>query len=175
MVNLYAARATAAGARSRRFTLADLPGYGFARGGEAARREFDSLTRSFFDRLVLDPERDSGPDRTRLAGAVLVVDGRHPGLESDLAALAWLLGLGPPTVVVTTKNDRQSGNVQRALRVRHERALEGPILPVSSRTGAGLPAVRAALGGMLTPSGRARPDETGGATMGVRRSGGSRR
>ena len=51
--------------------------------------------------------------------------------------------------MVTTKNDRQSGNVQRALRSRHERALERPILPISSRTGVGVPAVRAALGGML--------------------------
>lgn len=149
MVNLYAGHTAAPGARSRRFTLADLPGYGFARGGETARREFDTLTRSFFRRLVGDPERECGPDETRLAGAILVVDGRHPGLASDLAALTWLLGLGPPIVVVTTKNDRQSGNVQRALRSRHERALERPILPISSRTGVGVPAVRAALGGML--------------------------
>ena len=149
MVNLYTGRAVAAGARSRRFTLADLPGYGFARGGATARREFDALTRSFFRRLALDPERECRPDEAQLAGAILAVDGRHPGLASDVAALAWLADLGPPTVVVTTKNDRQSGNVQRALRSRHERALERPILPVSSRTGAGVPAVRAALAGML--------------------------
>ena len=152
MVNLYAARGTAAGGRARRFTLADLPGYGFARGGAAARREFDSLTRSFFRRLVLDPDDECRPGETRLAGAILVVDGRHPGLASDLAALAWLLGLGPPTIVVTTKNDRQSGNVQRALRSRHERALERPILPISSKTGAGVPAVRTALGALLAPA-----------------------
>ena len=149
MVNLYAARSAAAGARSRRFTLADLPGYGFARGGGAARREFDALTRNFFHRLALNPEADCGPGETRLVGALLVVDGRHPGLESDLAALAWLLGLGPPVAVVTTKNDRQSGNVQRALRVHHERALERTVLPVSSRTGVGVPAVRAAVSAML--------------------------
>ena len=150
MVNLYAVRTATAGARSRRLTLADLPGYGFARGGATARREFDALTRSFFRRLVRDPEPVRGPDETRLAGAILVVDGRHPGLESDLAALAWLLGLGPPVAVVATKNDRQSGNAQRALRSRHERALERPVLPVSSKTGAGVPAVRAAVGAMLT-------------------------
>ncbi len=152
MVNLYAARTAAAGMRALRFTLADLPGYGFARGGETARREFDALTRSFFRRLVRDPERDCGPDETRLAGAILVVDGRHPGLESDLAALAWLLGLGPPVTVVTTKNDRQSGNVQRVLRSRHERSLERSVLPVSSKTGAGVNAVRTALGAMLNPA-----------------------
>ena len=149
MVNLYAVRAAAAGVRSQRFTLADLPGYGFARGGATARHEFDSLTRSFFSRLVPDPERDCGPDETRLAGAILVVDGRHPGLESDLAALAWLLDFGPPSLVVTTKNDRESGNVQRALHSRHERVLERTVLPVSSKTGAGVPAVRTAVGGML--------------------------
>ena len=152
MVNLYAVRTAAAGARTRRFTLADLPGYGFARGGSAARREFDALTRSFFSRLVRDPERDCGPDETRLAGTILVVDGRHPGLDGDLAALAWLLGLGPPVAVVTTKNDRQSGNAQRALPGRHERALERSVLPVSSKTGAGVPAVRTAVGGMLNPA-----------------------
>ncbi len=150
MVNLYALRTAAAGARSRRFTLADLPGYGFARGGQTARREFDALTRSFFRRLVLDPASDGGPGETRLAGALLVVDGRHPGLESDLAALEWLLGLGPPVAVVTTKNDRQSGNAQRAMHSRHERVLERPVLPVSSKTGTGVPAVRAAVAAMLT-------------------------
>ena len=154
MVNLYAVRAVAGGARARRFTLADLPGYGFARGGEAARREFDSLTRSFFSLLARDPKHDCGPDELRLAGAILVVDGRHPGLGSDLAALAWLLGLGPPVAVVTTKNDRQSGNAQRALRSRHERAIERPILAVSSKTGTGMPAVRTALGAMLIPADR---------------------
>ena len=151
MVNLYAGHtAVAPGARSRRFTLADLPGYGFARGGETARREFDALTRSFFRRLVARiPNASAGPTRRGW---------RERYSSSTAGTRAWRAisphwrgcsDLGPPIIVVTTKNDRQSGNVQRALRSRHERALERPILAVSSRTGVGVPAVRAALGGML--------------------------
>src|SRR4051812_11297374 len=71
--------------------LVDLPGYGYARGRDAAR-EFDAVTRAFFDRVRLTADATSGvrgvrgvrvqPDRV----ALLVVDARHPGLERDIAA-----------------------------------------------------------------------------------------
>ena len=57
------------------FYLVDLPGYGFARGGSD---DFQAITRAFF-----------GQDRLDLA-ALLIVDSRHPGLQSDSAAWRWL-------------------------------------------------------------------------------------
>ncbi len=150
LVNLYAVRAVpAAGRRALRLTLADLPGYGFARGGSQARREFETVVRDFFDQATARAATPHRPGAPFLAGAVLLIDGRHAGLDSDLAAHAWLVEQGYRSIVVTTKNDRLSRSVQARTRRAHEAALGQAVLPVSSRTGDGLAAVRAAVGSML--------------------------
>ena len=149
LVNLYGVRTVpAAGRRAMRSTLADLPGYGFARGGPAARHEFETIVRDFFAQATVraEPRRPSDP---RLAGVILLVDGRHPGLDSDLAAHAWLAEQGYESVVVTTKNDRMSRSAQARARRAHEAALGRPVLPASGKTGAGVTAVRTAVGQML--------------------------
>ncbi len=150
LVNLYAVRAVpAAGRRAMRLTLADLPGYGFARGGTQARREFEVIVQDFFEQATGRTAASRRRSDPRLAGVVLLLDGRHAGLDSDVAAHAWLAEHGYPSVVVTTKNDRLSRSGQaRALRA-HEAALGRPVLAVSSRTGAGVPAVRTAVGSLL--------------------------
>ena len=149
LVNLYAVRAVPApGRRTTRVTLADLPGYGFARGGSQARREFEVIVRDFFEQAAAGTGPQ--PGAPRLAGVILLVDGRHPGLDSDLAAHAWLDEQGCETIVVTTKNDRQSRSAQARARREHEAALGRTVLPVSSKTGAGIPAVRMAVGSLLT-------------------------
>ena len=146
LVNLYAVRAVpAAGRRALRLTLADLPGYGFARGGSQARREFEAIVRDFFEQVTA-PARPGAP---RLAGVILLIDGRHPGLDSDLAAHAWLAGQGRASIVVTTKNDRLPRGARARAHRAHEAALGRRVLPVSSRTGAGIAAVRAAVGSLL--------------------------
>ncbi len=150
LVNLYAVRAvTAAGRRAVRLTLADLPGYGFARGGAQAQREFAVTVRDFFEQAAARRKSPPATGLPYLAGVILLLDGRHPGLDSDLAAHAWLVQQGYPTVVVTTKNDRMSRSAQSRTRHAHEAALGHAVLPVSSRTGAGVPAVRTAVGSML--------------------------
>ena len=164
LVNLYAVRVVpAAGRRAVRSTLADLPGYGFARGGAAARREFEAIVRDFFRQVTVpaaSPRRAAAP---HLAGVILLVDGRHAGLDSDLAADAWLAGQGFVRIVVTTKNDRLSSSARAAARRAHEAALGHPVFPVSSKTGAGISAVRTAVGSMLDAAttatgGQAKPD-----------------
>ncbi|MDE2904776.1 MAG: 50S ribosome-binding GTPase [Acidobacteriota bacterium] len=151
LVNLYAVRVVpAAGRRTMRSTLADLPGYGFARGGPEARREFETIVRDFFEQATLPTVSPRGPTAPRLAGVILLVDGRHPGLASDAAAQAWLAEQGHRSIIVTTKNDRMSRSAQARARRGHEAALGGPVLPVSSRTGAGVSAVRTAVGQMLS-------------------------
>jgi GTP-binding protein len=108
------------------FYLVDLPGYGYARGGDASAREFQAITGTYFG--------VSG----RIAGVFHLIDSRHPGLESDLQAWKWLGSLGVPSIVVATKVDKLS----RADRVRHLKELErlhaGPVLGVSIQTGEGL-------------------------------------
>ena len=136
LLNVYRLH-TGGGARKRTdMTLVDLPGYGYARGGERARQGFDALTREFFDRAVLDaPDARSGA--FRLVMVVLVVDARHPGLEPDLSTRAWVAKRSFPLTVVCTKIDRlKRTERERALRA-HEDAL-GRLIPVSTKTGAGV-------------------------------------
>ena len=152
LVNLYAVRAVPSpGRRVMRLTLADLPGYGFARGGSQARREFEVIVRDFFEQAAAPAVPARGPEPPRLAGVILLADGRHPGLDSDLAAHAWLAEQGHSSVVVTTKNDRLSRSAQARAQRAHEAALGRAVLPVSSKTGDGLSAVRTAVGALLVP------------------------
>ena len=132
-------------ARGPAFYLVDLPGYGYARGGDAAGREFRQLAEAYFARGLCLPERlgavppaaGRGVPRKELA-AVLLVDARHPGLEADLSAWEWLQAQPIPTAVVATKVDK----LTHAERVRHSRELDslfaGPVRLVSSHTGEGL-------------------------------------
>ena len=107
------------------FFLVDLPGYGYARGGDASAREFQAITGAYFT-------------RGGKAGVFALVDSRHPGLESDLNAWRWLESLDIPRSVVATKVDKLS----RADRTRHLKELErlhaSPVLGVSVQTGEGL-------------------------------------
>ena len=123
--------------------LIDLPGYGYARGGSAANGGFDRLTLRYFN---TDPNETSDrAGRTGPAGAVLLVDARHPGLESDRDALDWLRELDLPVVVAATKADRLKASARRAALRAHEMALGRPALPISAKLGDGLPAFWTAL------------------------------
>jgi GTP-binding protein len=108
--------------------LVDLPGYGYARGGDASAAEFNRLTEAYFER---------GRDGTRIA-VLLLVDARHPGLESDAEAWGWLQSKPCSRGIVGTKVDK----LTRAERARHGRELESlfdaPVSLVSAQTGEGL-------------------------------------
>ena len=117
--------------------LVDLPGYGYARarsgaGSAEARRqesteEFDRLIEAYFARAAKKP-----------IGSLLLVDSRHPGLESDLEAWNWLKTQPGSHGIVGTKVDK----LTRAERVRNSRQLESlfdvPVLLVSAQNGVGL-------------------------------------
>ena len=116
--------------------LLDLPGYGYARAPkgargatspEAARRasqtEFEAIVRAVF---------------ARQPAGLLLVDSRHPGLETDRAAWQWIREASGEAAVVATKIDKLGrGERIRALRA-FESVLETSVLPVSAVTGEGL-------------------------------------
>jgi GTP-binding protein len=108
--------------------LVDLPGYGYARGGDASAAEFGRLTDAYFARA------ESGVG----IGVLLLVDSRHPGLQSDLDTWRWLQQQPCPCGVIGTKVDK----LTRAERARHTRELESsfdvPVPLVSADTGEGL-------------------------------------
>ena len=105
--------------------LVDLPGYGYARGGDASAQEFNRLADKYFD-------------RPGYRGVLLLVDSRHPGLESDMDAWRWLETQPWPRGVIGTKVDK----LTRAERARHGKKLETlfdiPVPLVSATTGEGL-------------------------------------
>jgi GTP-binding protein len=116
--------------------LLDLPGYGYARAPkgargaispEAARRasqdEFEAIVRAVF---------------ARAPAGLLLVDARHPGLETDRAAWQWIREAAGEAAVVATKIDKLGrGERIRALRA-FESVLATSVLPVSAVTGEGL-------------------------------------
>jgi GTP-binding protein len=124
------------------FHLIDLPGYGYARasrpapgmqrsareGREAASKTFEALTSAYFERAGAGV----------IAGALLLVDSRHPGLPADVQAWNWLGGYGVPRLAVATKLDK----LTRAERQRHlnelARIFEGSVTAVSAASGEGL-------------------------------------
>lgn len=115
---------------SRPLYLVDLPGYGYARGGDQTAREFNRLAEAYFARAVDQP-----------IGVLLLVDSRHPGLDSDLDAWAWARSLPCPSAVIGTKVDK----LTRASRTRHAREFESlfqqPVPLVSVMDGEGLDAL----------------------------------
>ena len=132
LLNVYRLRMALAGRPALGVSLVDLPGYGYARGPRETQHDFEALTTRFFTAMV-DSPAPPGAGRAGgawLAGAVLVVDARHPGLPADQAARDWLLGRGCPLVIVATKGDRLSRAAGRRAASAHETALERPVIPV---------------------------------------------
>jgi GTP-binding protein EngB required for normal cell division len=87
-----------------------------------------------------EAERRRGPAslESRPRAVLLLVDARHPGLDSDVAAAQWLEGIGCERRIVATKVD----TLTRAERMRNLRKLELTFgmaaLPVSAESGEGL-------------------------------------
>jgi GTP-binding protein len=119
--------------------LVDLPGYGYARGGQASAQEFLALTRAYFRQDRPDGrERKNTPAAPVPMAAVLLVDARHPGLKTDIEAWHWLRETVAETAVVATKIDKLAhGERIRAMR-ELESVHEHSVLPVSAVTGEGL-------------------------------------
>ncbi len=73
-----------------------------------------------------------------LAGCVLAIDARHPGLVSDVEALRWLGTLAVPLVLVATKADKLSQAERARLKRECEEHFGVRPLVVSALKGDGL-------------------------------------
>lgn len=111
------------------FYLVDLPGYGYARGGDRAAEEFDVLTKEYFD---------SRGTQRRLAGVLHVIDARHPELAQDLDAHRWVAQTGLPVAVVATKLDKLKQSDRAVLLRLLADQYDTEILTTSSADGTGL-------------------------------------
>jgi GTP-binding protein len=134
------------------FHLVDLPGYGYARAPRQARggqksaegrrrvetEAFETLAQDYFGDRAGQARVDRKGRRPAAFAVLLLVDGRHPGLESDLRAHDWLAALNVPMGVVATKMDKLTRAERSRAQHAFERAFTAPVLPVSAATGEGM-------------------------------------
>ena len=138
-----------------RTTFVDLPGYGYARGGSKTNHLFEELTTDFFTRMVsAQKSENTGTVTPFISGIILLVDIRHPGLESDQETKSWLTANGYPLIIVATKIDKLSRSQLSQTHRKHELCLESRVLPVSNKTTEGISPVRLAIINLLKESSR---------------------
>jgi GTP-binding protein len=82
--------------------LIDLPGYGFARAGKAARAGYRRLITRYLR------------ERPGLAGVVWLLDVRHPPSRDDREIQELLIASGRPVLAVLTKADKLTRSAQAA-------------------------------------------------------------
>lgn len=107
----------------------DLPGYGFARTGKAARAGFRALLEGVVAK------------RPSLTGVVWLLDARHPPSKDDLAMRELLAVSGRPVLAVLTKADKLGrGGQQEALAARARELGMAPdeLILTSGTTGLGM-------------------------------------
>lgn len=148
LANVYRVEVDAVG--THRLYLVDLPGYGYARGGEQGARELADVAEAYFA-----ARRSRAGRRAPSPGAVLLlVDARHPGLAPDRHAYEWLQRMGAAPHLAATKIDKLS-RAERARNLRElERAFGVAPLAVSARTGEGLEDVWTLIAGLARGTGR---------------------
>jgi GTP-binding protein len=109
--------------------LIDLPGYGFARAGKAARAGYRSLITRYLR------------ERSTLSGVVWLLDVRHPPSRDDREIQELLIASGRPVLAVLTKGDKLTQSA-RATRTRELAAAlelqQDQVQLTSSTTGLGL-------------------------------------
>ena len=150
LINIYSLRLSwTSRQKQTQMTFADLPGYGFTRGGTKARLEFSTMTEEFFNQLSQPSTSQTSTNKSWLSGVILFLDGRHPGLEIDLTAYEWLSDKKLSTIVVTTKNDRMTRNEQSKANKDHELAVDRPVIVSSSRSGVGIRKVWTSIQGLI--------------------------
>ena len=87
------------------FYIVDLPGYGFARAGKAARAGYRRLVTRYLG------------ERQSLAGVVWLLDVRHDPSKDDLEIQRLLVSSGRPVLAALTKGDKL-GRAARMARAR---------------------------------------------------------
>jgi GTP-binding protein len=132
----------------------DLPGYGYARGGDDSATELAAVAKAYFehrDSRVAGRDSDDPADSTnrepRTANrggermnraTLLLIDSRHPGLQSDIDAARWFDSFGVVRHVIATKIDKLSRSERGRSLKELERIFGSTPLPVSAAGGEGL-------------------------------------
>jgi GTP-binding protein len=86
---------------NHKWSLVDLPGYGFAKAAKAEKFDFNKLVGDYLEH------------RENLRRVFVLIDSRLTPQRIDLDFIAWLGGTGAPFTLVFTKIDKQSATKTR--------------------------------------------------------------
>jgi len=86
---------------NHKWSLVDLPGYGFAKAAKSEKFDFNKLVGDYLEH------------RENLRRVFVLIDSRLPPQRIDLDFIAWLGGIGTPFTLVFTKIDKQSATKTR--------------------------------------------------------------
>ncbi len=114
------------------FYLVDMPGFGYAKQSKSERMDWALVAERYF------------LERKELQGIGLLIDSRHPELESDMMVLRWFMENRLPFFIVLTKTDKIRQD-EMAAHQKSLRAMLGSDLPVfatSSEKGKGIADLR---------------------------------
>lgn len=132
------------------FYLVDLPGYGFARAGKAARATYRTLVTRYLR------------ERQALAGVAWLLDARHDPSDRDLDMQELLVESGRPVLAVLTKADKlgRSAQRERARAIAQALALpEDQVQITSARSGEGIADLGASILALVTLGQKLAPTE----------------
>ncbi len=108
--------------------LVDLPGYGYAKTSKKNRQIWSAFTKDYF------------ATSTTLFCVCLLIDLRHPPMDSDIAMFKELVAQHLPVLVIATKADKLTKNLRNKNLAIIRKTLQLPeetVLPYSSVDGTG--------------------------------------
>jgi GTP-binding protein len=138
--------------------LVDVPGFGYAKVSADLQRQWQQQLERYLQK------------RQALVGLVMLMDIRHPFMESDQTMIAWCSQTRQRLHILLTKADKLSFGAAKTalLAVRRGVATHGDLISVqlfSSLKHQGVDELRATLDGWLTAGGGAVEPEAGGGAV----------
>jgi GTP-binding protein len=131
-----------------RFSLVDMPGYGYA---AVEKQKVEAWTKLIHDYLR---------GRASLARVYVLIDARHGIKQTDEGVLETLGQAAVSYQIVLTKADElKPGEIEKRMaetagKIARRAAAFPEILPTSSRSGAGIPELRAGIAKLLSERGQ---------------------
>lgn len=100
---------------NERWSLVDLPGYGYAKVSKNQRADFNEAVADYLEQ------------RENLRHTYVLIDSRLPPQKIDVEFLRWLAGTGVDFSIIFTKADKQSATKTQANVAQYKHELRGEL------------------------------------------------
>lgn len=105
---------------SDKFTIADLPGYGYAKVSKEAQNKWQA----YLEEYLLN--------REQITSLIHLIDGRHEIQKNDFQMREWIHTYGLPVFTIVTKMDYVPKNKVKAVLQNAQKHFGGVVLPFSA-------------------------------------------